>query len=62
MSWQIDAYQAIHPSTEVMACTLGFSPGMLWPGLAIDRFGLTVLVGGAAVLGMLSVAAIIVKK
>jgi hypothetical protein len=37
-----------------MAFTLGFSLGMLWAGIAIDRFGLTALAGGAAVLGLLS--------
>ncbi len=45
-----------------MAFTLGFSLGMLWAGLAIDRFGLTALVGGAAVLGLLSVVVVIAKK
>ena len=56
------AYQARLQAITSMAFTLGFSLGMLWAGFAIDRFGLTALVGGAAVLGILSGAVIIIKK
>jgi MFS family permease len=56
------AYQARLQAITSMAFTLGFSLGMLWAGVAIDRFGLTALVGGAAVLGLLSVVVVIVKK
>jgi MFS family permease len=56
------AYQARLQAITSMAFTLGFSLGMLWAGVAIDRFGLTALVGGAAVLGLLSVAVVIVRK
>jgi len=45
-----------------MAFTLGFSLGMLWAGVAIDQFGLTALLGGAAVLGLLSIVVVIVKS
>ncbi len=41
---------------------MGFSLGMLWAGVAIDRFGLTALSGGAAVLGLLSVIVVIIEK
>jgi len=54
------AYQARLQAITSMACTLGFSLGMLWASLAIDRFGLTALVGGTGVLGLLSVAVVIV--
>ena len=53
------AYQARLQAITSMAFTLGFSLGMVWAGAAIDRFGLTALAGGAAVLGLLSVAVII---
>ena len=56
------AYQARLQAITSMAFTLGFSLGMLWAGVAIDQFGLTALAGGAAVLGVLSVVVIIVKK
>ena len=45
-----------------MAFTLGFSLGMLWAGVVIDQLGLTALAGGAAVLGLLSIVVVIVKK
>ena len=38
-----------------MAFTLGFSAGMLWAGVGIDRFGLVALVGGAVALSVFSV-------
>jgi len=56
------AYQARLQAITSMAFTLGFSLGMLWAGVAIDQFGLTALAGGAAVLGLLSVIVVIVKK
>jgi MFS family permease len=56
------AYQARLQAITSMAFTLGFSLGMLWAGVAIDQFGLTALVDGAAVLGLLSVVVVIVKK
>jgi MFS family permease len=56
------AYQARLQAVTSMAFTLGFSLGMLWAGIAIDRFGLTALAGGAAVLGLLSVVVVIVKR
>jgi MFS family permease len=55
-------YQARLQAITSMAFTLGFSLGMLWAGVAIDQFGLTALVGGAAVLGLLSVMVVIIKK
>jgi hypothetical protein len=36
--------------------------GMVWAGIAIDRFGLTALTGGAAALGLLSAIVVIIKK
>jgi MFS family permease len=56
------SYQARLQAITSMAFTLGFSLGMVWAGVAIDRFGLTALVGGAAVLGLLSAAVIVIKK
>jgi MFS family permease len=56
------AYQARLQAITSMAFTLGFSLGMLWAGVAIDRFGLTALVGGAAVLGLLSLVVVIIKQ
>jgi hypothetical protein len=35
---------------------------MLWAGVAIDRFGLTALAGGAALLGLASMGVIILKE
>jgi predicted MFS family arabinose efflux permease len=54
------AYQARLQAITSMAFTLGFSLGMLWAGVAIDQFGLTALVGGAAVLGLLSAVVIVI--
>jgi predicted MFS family arabinose efflux permease len=56
------AYQARLQAITSMAFTLGFSLGMLWAGVAIDSFGLTALVGGAVVLGLLSVVVIFIKR
>ncbi|HSR35404.1 MAG TPA: MFS transporter [Anaerolineae bacterium] len=56
------AYQARLQAITSMAFTLGFSLGMLWAGVAIDGFGLTALAGGAAVLGLLSLGVVIIKK
>jgi predicted MFS family arabinose efflux permease len=46
-------YQARIQAITSMAFTLGFSLGMLWAGVAIDRFGLAALVGGGVVLALL---------
>lgn len=56
------AYQARLQAITSMAFTLGFSLGMLWAGIAIDWVGMMALVGGAVVLGLLSVVVVIVKK
>jgi predicted MFS family arabinose efflux permease len=56
------AYQARLQSFTSMAFTLGLTLGMLWAGVAIDRFGLTALVGGGVVLGLLSVVVLIVER
>jgi predicted MFS family arabinose efflux permease len=56
------AYQARLQAVTSMAFTLGFSLGMLWAGVAIDRFGLAALAGGAAVLGLVSVAVVVLKS
>jgi MFS family permease len=56
------AYQARLQAITSMAFTLGFSLGMLWAGVAIDQFGLTALVGGAALLGLLSLVVILIKR
>jgi len=56
------AYQARLQAITSMAFTLGFSLGMVWAGAAIDQFGLTALAGGAAVLGLLSVVVITIRK
>lgn len=44
-----------------MAFTLGILLGTLWAGVAIDRFGLVALAGGAAVLGLLSAVVSILR-
>ena len=56
------AYQARLQSITSMAFTLGLSLGMLWAGVAIDRFGLMALAGGAAVLGLVSVVVVILQR
>ena len=56
------AYQARLQAITSMAFTLGFSLGMLWAGVVIDRLGLTALVGGAVVLGTLSIVVLIIKR
>jgi predicted MFS family arabinose efflux permease len=56
------AYQARLQAITSMAFTLGFSLGMLWAGIAIDRFGLIALVGGAVVLGLLSLVVVIIER
>jgi len=56
------AYQARLQAITSMAFTLGFSLGMLWAGVAIDRFGLPAVAGGAIVLGLLSIVVIIIKR
>ena len=56
------SYQARLQAITSMAFTLGFSLGMLWAGVATDHFGLMTLVGGAVVLGLLSIVAMIISK
>jgi MFS family permease len=51
-------YQARFQSLTSMAFTLGGPLGALWAGAAVDRFGLTALVAGAAVLAVVSLAVI----
>jgi MFS family permease len=55
-------YQARIQAITSMAFTLGFSVGMLWAGVAIDRFGLTALVGGAVVLALFSVVVVLAAR
>ena len=55
-------YQARLQSITSMAFTLGFSLGMLWAGMAIDRIGLMALVAGGAILGLLSAIVAILKR
>jgi hypothetical protein len=52
------AYQARLLAITSMAFTLG----MLWAGITIDQFGLMALVGGAIILGLLSIVVIIIRK
>jgi predicted MFS family arabinose efflux permease len=52
------AYQARVQSFTSMAFTLSFPLGSIWGGLAIDRFGVRALLGGAAVLVLIAVGAI----
>ena len=56
------AYQARLQAFTSMAFTLGFSLGMLWAGVAIDQFGLVALLGGAIILGTLSIIVILIVK
>ena len=56
------AYQARLQAITSMAFTLGFSLGMLWAGVTIDRFGLMALAGGAVVLGLVSVVVLIIRR
>lgn len=55
-------YQARLQAITSMAFTLGFSLGMLWAGTAIDHFGLMALSGGAILLGLLSIVAMLIKR
>ncbi len=48
------AYQARLQAITSMAFTLGSSAGMLWGGIAIDRFGIVALFWGAMALGAFS--------
>jgi predicted MFS family arabinose efflux permease len=56
------AYQARIQSLTSMAFTLGFTVGALWGGAAIDRFGAVALVGGAVVLGAVSIAFVLAMR
>ncbi len=44
------------PRNRTMAFTLGFSLGLLWAGIAIDRLGPVAMVGAAFAPGLFSVA------
>ena len=52
-------YQARIQSVTSMAFTLGTPLGALWGGLAVDHFGLTVLIAGAGVLAFISTVILI---
>jgi hypothetical protein len=56
------SFQARLQAITSMAFTLGFSLGMLWAGVAIDQFGLRALIGGAAVLGLVSAVILVFMK
>jgi predicted MFS family arabinose efflux permease len=56
------AYQARAQSFTSMAFTLSFPLGSLWGGLAIDRFGVRALLGGAGVLVLIAVAALLAAR
>ncbi len=50
------AFQARLQAITSMAFTLGFALGTLWAGLALDRWGIIALLGGAAALTLCSLA------
>jgi MFS family permease len=52
-------YQARLQSLTSMAFTLGTPLGVLWGGVVVDRFGLTALIGGAAILAVISIITLI---
>lgn len=52
-------YQARLQSVTSMAFTLGTPLGALWGGAAVDRFGLSAMVAGAAILVLISLAVLI---
>jgi MFS family permease len=52
-------FQARLQSVTSMVFALGGAIGQLWGGIALDRFGTTSLVGGAAVLGALSIGVLL---
>jgi predicted MFS family arabinose efflux permease len=56
------AYQARVQSFTSMAFTLSFPLGSLWGGLAIDRFGVRALLGGAAALALIAVVSTLVAR
>lgn len=49
------AFQARLQSIASLAFALGGAIGQLWGGVVLDQFGAMGLIGGAAVLGALSV-------
>jgi len=53
------AYQARVQSFTSMAFTLSFPLGSLWGGLAIDRFGVRALLGGAAAIVLIAVGSML---
>ncbi len=42
-----------------MAFTIGGAVGQVWGGFALDRFGMLSLLGGALVLGVLSISLLV---
>jgi predicted MFS family arabinose efflux permease len=56
------AYQARVQSFTSMAFTLSFPLGSLWGGVAVDRFGVVSLLGGAAVLVVISIGSVLAMQ
>lgn len=56
------AYQARMQSITSMAFTLGSPLAAAWGGAAVDRFGLEVLVSGAALLALISLSILIHRR
>jgi predicted MFS family arabinose efflux permease len=52
-------FQARLQSITSMVFALGGAIGQLWGGIVLDRFGVASLVGGAAVLGALSMGVLL---
>ncbi len=50
------------PRNRTMAFTLGFSLGLLWAGIAIDRLGPVAMVGAAFALGLFLVAVLALTR
>jgi predicted MFS family arabinose efflux permease len=56
------AYQARLQAFTSMAFTLSFPLGSLWGGIAVDRWGVRSLLGGAAVLIGISIVFMLVRR
>jgi predicted MFS family arabinose efflux permease len=56
------SFQGRIQSITTMTFTLGTAVGQLWGGVALDRFGVMSLTGGAAALGALSIAVLLLAK
>ena len=52
-------YQARLQAVTSMAFTLGTPLGALWGGAAVDRFGPSILVAGAGILAVISLAVLV---